>query len=213
MRSREAAAVQRCPLPCTNQLVHPRASTAIEAGRAASLLPATPPSTARPPCCLRRCRSPRSLLHRFETCCCLRERPAPSLDLAFLARSSGGQPAARPAPQPPPPCPRPSHCTRALAMRAAAPAAPAAPACAPSPPTAAASPPARPSATRFHPQRFRPPAPPVPSPGSPAPLIAGNALASPARWPRRMLRPRGRAPPALHDTGRSPALQPPSMLR
>jgi hypothetical protein len=103
--------------------------------------------------------------------------------------------------------------TRAAAMQVAAPAALAPPACAPSPPIAAASPRGRPSAARFHPQCLRQPALPAPSPGSPAPLIAGSALASPTRWPRRMLQPRGHAPPAPHDTARSPALHAPSMLR
>jgi hypothetical protein len=99
------------------------------------------------------------------------------------------------------------------AMRAAAPAALAAPAFVPPPLTAAVSPHARPSAARFHPQcLLRQPAPPAPCPGSPAPLIARSALASPARWLRRMLRPKERAP-ALHGTGRSPALHAPSMLR
>jgi hypothetical protein len=57
--------------------------------------------------------------------------------------------------------------------------------------------------------------PPTPSPARPVSALPWIASASDSRkrprlassmWPHRMLQPRGHAPPALHDTFRSPAL-------
>jgi hypothetical protein len=108
------------------------------------------------------------------------------------------------------PLPAPAMDSR---VQAAVPAALVALASAPSSQPAAASPRVRPSAAHSHYHRLDSLGLQAPCLGLIAPLTAGNAHASPARWMHRMPTPKGHAPPVQRDIGREPGLRALSMTR